>query len=40
MNNKYYKKVQFGKWCKKSYREIRKNINNRIEKEFDIKLKK
>lgn len=39
MNNKYTKKVQFGGWNNKSYRQIRKNIKVRVEKELKIKLR-
>ena len=39
MKNKEIKKVQFGGWTKRSFKEIRRNIKRRIEKELGIKLR-
>jgi hypothetical protein len=39
MTNKETKKIQFGSWTKKRYKEIRKRLKVREEKELNIKLK-
>ena len=39
MNNKEVRKIQFGSYCKKNYREIRKKIKIRIEKDTGVRLK-
>lgn len=39
MNNKTIRKIQFGGYTKRSYKEIRRTVKRRIEKELNIKLK-
>lgn len=39
MNNKAIRKIQFGGWIKRHYREIRRIVKRRIEKELGIKLR-
>ncbi len=38
MKNKEIKKIQFGGWNKREYKEIRRLVKGKIEKELDIKL--
>lgn len=39
MNNNETKKIQFGGYTKRKYKEIRKRLKVRIEKDLHIKLK-
>jgi hypothetical protein len=39
MKNKEVKKIQFGGWTKRRYKEIRKLLKVREEKELNIKIK-
>jgi hypothetical protein len=38
MKNKTVKKIQFGGWTKRRYKEIRRVVKTKIEKEEKIKL--
>jgi len=40
MTNKEIRKIQFGGWNKKTYRQIRKTLKVREEKELSIKFRK